>query len=75
VTETFSAAKNWTAEPTVVTVLHRAIATRTSSPTSATTRLRESPDFAAAKVFVFRVTNPPGNQSVNVRAWTRWARV
>jgi hypothetical protein len=75
VAETFAGGKNWTAEPTVVTALDPFDA----DPYKFTYRegfpLGESPDFAAAEGFGIRVTNPSGNQSVNVRAGARWARV
>lgn len=75
IAETFAAAKTWTAAPTVITVLDGLDV----DPYKFTYRedhpFGESPDFAVAEGFALRVTNPTGNQSVNVRAWARWARV
>jgi hypothetical protein len=31
--------------------------------------------ISVAEGFALRITNPSGNQSVNVRAWAKWARV
>lgn len=75
VTETFSAGKNWTTEPTVITVL-RPIDCDPYKFTYERDFLDVlNLDFTAAQGFCLRVTNPTGNQSVNVRAWSRWARV
>lgn len=75
ITETFSAAKNWTAEPTVVTSLRPIDCDPYKFTYERDHPLGESPDFAADQGFVLRVVNPSGNQSVNIRVWARWARV
>lgn len=75
VAETFAAGKNWTAEPTVVNPLRPFDCDPYKFTYERDHPLGESPDFAAAEGFVIRVTNPSGNQSVNVRAYGRWARV
>jgi hypothetical protein len=76
ITETFTGAKNWTTEPTVVTVLRPFDCDPYKFTYERDHPLGESPDFAAGPVgFALRVTNPSGNQSVNVRAWARWSRV
>lgn len=75
IAQTFTAAKNWTTEPTVVNVLEPF----DCDPYKFTYRENEDPqlsaDFAVAEGFAIRVTNPTGNQSINVRASARWARV
>jgi hypothetical protein len=75
IAETFSSAKNWTTEPTVVTVLrpldydpYKFTYERDFPP-------GETPDFALAEGFVVRVTVPASQQNVNVRAWAGWSRV
>lgn len=75
VTETFAAGKNWTTEPTVVTALRPFDVDPYKFTYERDHPWGETPDFAAAEGFVIRVTNPTGNQSVNVRAWAKWARV
>ena len=75
VTETFAAAKNWTATPTVHTILRPIDCDPYKFTYERDHPLGESPDFAVAEGFVLRVVNPTGNQSVNIRAWARWARV
>lgn len=75
IAETFSAGKTWTAAPTVITVLRPVDADPYKFMYERDHPLGESPDFAAAEGFCVRVTNPTGNQSVNVRCWAKWARV
>lgn len=75
VAETFAAAKNWTAAPTVLVALRPIDADPYKFTYERDHPLGESPDFAVAEGFVLRITNPTGNQSVNVRAWARWSRV
>jgi hypothetical protein len=73
--ETFAAAKNWTAEPTVITALEPFDCDPYKFTYKFDFPFGETPDFAVAEGFCLRVTNPSGNQSVNVRAGARWARV
>ena len=75
IAETFSAAKNWTSEPTVVTSMRPYDVDPYKFTYERDHPLGESPDFGLAEGFAIRVTNPSGNQSVNIRAWARWARV
>jgi hypothetical protein len=75
ITETFAAGKNWTTEPTVYTVLRPFDVDPYKFTYERDHPLGEGPDFAANQGFALRVTNPTGNQSVNVRAWAKWARV
>ena len=75
VAETFAAAKNWTAEPTVITPLDPFDVDPYKFTSAFPEPLLEGADFPAAEGFVLRVTNPTGNQSVNVRVWARIARV
>lgn len=75
ITETFSAGKNWTAEPTVITSLEPFDADPYKFTYRADEPLGDSADSAAGEGFALRVTNPTGNQSVNVRAWAKFARV
>jgi hypothetical protein len=75
VAETFAAAKTWTALPTVVNALRPFDCDPYKFTYERDFPLGESPDFATAEGFCLRVTNPSGNQSVNVRAYTRWSRV
>jgi hypothetical protein len=75
IAETFAAGKNWTTEPTVVNPLRPFDCDPYKFTYERDHPLGESPDFALAEGFCIRVTNPSGNQSVNVRAWARWSRV
>lgn len=75
ITETFAVGRNWTAEPTVVTALRPFDVDPYKFAYDRDFPLGESPDSAAAEGFCIRVVNPSGNQSVNVRALMRWARV
>jgi hypothetical protein len=75
IAETFAAGKNWTTEPTVVNPLRPFDCDPYKFTYERDHPLGESPDFALAEGFGIRVTNPSGNQSVNVRAWARWSRV
>ena len=74
VTETFAAAKNWTSAPTVLVALRPFDCDPYKFTYERDYPLGESLDFTEAQGFVLRVTNPTGNQSINVRAWARWAR-
>lgn len=75
VAETFTAAKNWTAEPTgTITSLrpldcdpYKFVYERDFAPDN-------SPDFAASQGFAVRMTIPSGGAAVNARVWARWAR-
>lgn|SRR5262245_16689271 len=75
VAETFSAAKNWTTEPTVLTVLRPLDCDPYKFYYEKDHPLGESPDTDAADGFVVRMTIPSGGAAVNARAWMRWARV
>lgn len=75
ITETFSAGKTWTTEPTVVNPLRPFDCDPYKFTYDRDYPLGEGPDSAAVEGFAIRVTNPTGNQSVNVRAVMRWARV
>lgn len=74
VPETFSAGKNWTAEPTVITSLRPLdcdpykFAYERDHPPDA------SPDFAVSEGFCVRMTIPSGGAAANARVWARWAR-
>lgn len=74
IAETFSAGKNWTAAPTVITVLDPLDVDPYKFSASLPESFPDTADFGAAEGFGLRVTNPAGNQSVNVRASARWAR-
>jgi hypothetical protein len=76
IAETFSAAKNWTAAPTVITVVDAFDVDPYKFTFKGDEPYGETPDFAAAEGFALRVSNPSGNaSSVNVRARARFARV
>lgn len=75
IAETFSPGKNWTTEPTVLTAIDHFDVDPYKFSYKSDEPYGETPDFALAEGFVLRVTNPTGNQSVNVRARARWARV
>lgn len=75
VTETFSAAQHWTTEPTVLTVLRPFDVDPYKFTYERDYPLGEGPDSGLAEGFAFRVVNPSGNQSLNIRAWMKWARV
>lgn len=75
VAETFAAARNWTAEPTVITSYDPFDIDPYKFTYDKDQPFAETPDFAAAEGFVLRVTNPAGNQSINVRSKARFARV
>lgn len=73
--ETFAAAKNWTAEPTVITSLRPLDADPFKFYYERDFPYGETPDFAVSEGFVLRMTNPTGNATVTPRVWGRWARV
>jgi hypothetical protein len=76
IAETFAAGKNWTTEPTVLTTIEPL---GDLDPYKLNYKenqtFGENYDFSVAEGFALRITNPSGNQSVNVRAWAKWARV
>ena len=76
ITETFAAGKNWASgtPPTVLVALRPFDCDPYKFTYERDYPLGESLDFAVAEGFVLRVTNPTGNQSINFRAWARWAR-
>jgi hypothetical protein len=75
IAETFSPGKNWTTEPTVVTSLEPFDADPYKFTYGEHYPFGENYDFSLAEGFALRITNPSGNQSVNVRVWAKWARV
>ncbi len=75
IAETFAAGKTWTTEPTAITVLRPIDADPYKLLYERDHPLGEGPDFAVAEGFCLRITNPTGNQTVNVRAFAKWARV
>lgn len=76
ITETFAAGRNWTTEPTTITVLQSDDCDPYKYRFAESFPLGETPDSAAAEGFCWRFTNPSGNaQSVNVRVWAKWGRV
>lgn len=76
VAETFSAAKNWTAAPTVLSTLDGFDADPYKFSFKADEPYGETPDFPAGEGFALRLSNPTGNtSSVNMRARARFARV
>jgi hypothetical protein len=72
-TEQFTFGRTWTAVPTVITSLKPFDCDPYKFTYEKDPPFGESPDFALGQGFVFRVTNPTGNSSVNVRAWARFA--
>ena len=76
VAETFAAGKNWTAEPTVVTVLNEFEVDPYKFIFDKEWPLGNSPDFAAAEGFGIRLTVPTGGAAVNLRVnRCEWSRV
>ena len=75
IAETFSAGKNWTTEPTVLTALRPLDYDPNKLIYERDHPLGESPDSAAAEGFALRMTIPSGGAAVNIRAWAKWARV
>lgn len=75
VAETFSAAKNWTTEPTVMTALRPLDCDPYKFYYEKDNPLGESPDTDAADGFAIRMTIPSGGAAVNARIYARWARV
>ena len=75
IAETFSAGKNWTTEPTVVTVLRPMDYDPYKFVYERVYDQFDSPDFPAAEGFGIRCTVPSGGAAVNYRVWARWARV
>lgn len=73
--ETFSAARNWTAEPTVLTPLESFDLDPYKGFYSYDFPLGDSPDSLAGEGFCVRMTIPTGGAAVNARAGMRWARV
>jgi hypothetical protein len=75
IAQTFTAAKTWTASPTVINPLRPFDVDPYKFTYERDFLDVLNLDFNVGEGFVLRVTNPTGNQSVNVRAWSRWARV
>lgn len=76
VAETFSAAKDWSStQPTTLTSLRPFDCDPYKFTYDRDFPLGEGPDSAVIEGFALKVTNPAANQSVNVRAVMRWARV
>lgn len=70
----FSAAKTWTAEPTVLTVIDSFALDPNKGVFRYEWPFGENPDFDLADGFAIRVTVPTGGATVNVRAGVRIAR-
>lgn len=75
IAETFAAGKNWTAEPTAITVLRPFDVDPYKFTYERDHPFGETPDTAVGEGFAWRVTNPTGNQALNVRVWAKWSRV
>jgi len=75
IAETFAAAKTWTTEPTVLTVLEPFDLDPYKYQYKYDFSLGESPDFAVAEGFAVRMTIPSAGAAVNARVRGRWARV
>jgi len=75
VSEAFSAAKNWTSEPTVLTVLEAFEYDPTKGMYRFVYPLGDEYDSAAGEGFVLRMTVPASGASVNARAGMRFGRV
>jgi len=74
--ETFSAARNWTTEPTVQTPIRSFGYDPNKGYWDRDFALGDEPDFAVAEGFTIRMTVPSGGAAVNVdRPGARWARV
>lgn len=73
--ETFAAARNWTAEPTMITPLEAFDFDPYKGFYSYDFPLGDSPDSLAGEGFCIRMTIPAGGAAVNARAGMRWARV
>lgn len=73
--ETFAAARNWTAEPTVLTPIESFDLDPYKGFYSYDFPLGDSPDSPAGEGFVVRMTIPTGGAAVNARVGMRWSRV
>ena len=75
IAETFAAAKNWTTEPTVKTILKPLDYDPYKFTFDREWPLGENYDFPVAEGYTIQMTIPSGGAAVNARVWSRWGRV